>query len=730
MSMDRTQRTKCCVFLILHTLDVMLCENCKNDIIMLPIGLLRENEMKKKSKEIQEIEKYLQLPFAMSLIMIGMTICMFFQNTKSGIIATIFTVIYLLVAGYIYVKSHSRIMTDLVEFSFSQGSIQSELLKELAVPYTLVNNNGRVLWSNRAFYNTIKSDKQHMRKHIQNIFTDITLELLEMEPEDNHVRVVHIFENDRNYRVEICQIQVHSLLSKDLPEETSHEDDLFAIYLYDETDLVKSLEEKEKIKMVVGHIYIDNYEEAMDSIEEVRKALLVALIDRKITKCMQSVDAVIKKLEKDKYIFVCQQQHLEELQENKFSILDEVRSINIGNETPVTLSIAVGVDPENDSYNTAYEYSHMAMDMALGRGGDQAVVKKADKIIYYGGKTQTSEKATRVKARVKAHAFKEMLMNKDRVIIMGHKKPDIDCLGAALGIYRLATIMDKKAHIVINEVTSSIRPVMNNFVGSSVYPEDIFFNSEQALEAVDANTMVVVVDVNRPSYTECEELLAHTRNVVVIDHHRQSGDVIEHATLSYIEPYASSACEMVAEILQYSVDKPKLRPVEADAMYAGILVDTDNFVTKTGVRTFEAASFLRKCGADMIRVRKAFRSDMDSYKQQSEGVANAEIYLDNFAISEVPTQGVDSPTVLAAKVANDLLDVDGVRASFVLSNIDDVIYISARSIDDINVQVIMEKFGGGGHGTVAGAQIEQVTIAEAKEQIRQVLKQMREDGEF
>lgn len=678
----------------------------------------------------KEIEKYLKVPFALAFLLLIMNGVVYCIDVTGGVLVSVFIALYLGIAAYLYFKQRPNIMSDLMAFGFAHSSVQSALIKELAIPYTLVDRHGRILWSNKSFYETVKSDKQHMRKHIQNIFTDITLELLEMEPEDDNRRIVHIYQAERNYQVEIRKVDVRSLVSTEMTEEADDDDVLFAIYLYDETDLITALEEKEKIKLVVGQIYIDNYEEAMDSTEEVRKSLLVALIDRKITKYMQSADAIIKKLEKDKYIFVCQQQHLDRMQEGKFSLLDEVRSINIGNETPVTLSIAVGINPEQDDYTTAYEYSHMAMDLALGRGGDQAVIKKGDKIIYYGGKTQSAEKGTRVKARVKAHALKEMLITKNRVIIMGHKKPDIDCLGAALGIYRLATLMDKKAHIVINEVTSSIRPVMNNFVGSSVYPEDIFFNSEQALEAVDPNTVVIVVDVNRPSYTECEELLAHTKNIVVIDHHRQTGEVIEHATLSYIEPFASSSCEMVAEILQYSMDKPKLRPVEADAMYAGILVDTDNFLTKTGVRTFEAASFLRKSGADMIRVRKAFRSDMDSYKQLSAGVANAEIYLENFAISEVPTKGVDSPTVLAAKVANDLLDVDGVRASFVLSDIDGVIYISARSIDDVNVQVIMEQFGGGGHGTVAGAQLTEVTIAEAKQMIKDVLLRMREDGEF
>lgn len=685
--------------------------------------------MKKNSLLRKEIEKYLQVPFVMVILLLIMNGVVYGVDVTSGIVVSIFILVYIGAISIIYFKRKPNIMSDLVEFSFAHGSIQNELIKELTIPYALVNLKGRILWSNQAFCDTIKSDMQYMRKHIQHIFTDITLELLQMEPEEEKQRVIHIYQNDRNYRVEIRGVDVQSVLKNEFADEVHKDDVLFAVYLYDETELVEALEEKEKTKMVVGHIYIDNYDEAMESTEEVRQSLLVALIDRKITKYMQAADAIIKKLEKDKYIFVCQQQHLEQLQQGKFSLLDEVRSINIGNETPVTLSIAIGIYPEDDNYTASYENSHMAMDLALGRGGDQAVVKNGDKIIYYGGKTQSAEKNTRVKARVKAHALKELLATKDKVLIMGHKKPDIDSLGSAIGIYRLATMMDKKAHIVINEVTSSIRPAMNNFLGSSLYPEDMFFNSEQALETVDPNTVVIVVDVNRPTYTECEELLAHTKNIVVIDHHRQTGEVIEHATLSYIEPYASSACEMVAEILQYSMDKPKLRPAEADAMYAGILVDTDNFVSKTGVRTFEAASFLRKAGADMVRVRKAYRTDIESYKQLSEGVAKAEIFLDDFAISEVPTEGIDSPTVLAAKVANDLLDVENVRASFVLSKIDNTVYISARSIDDVNVQVVMENFGGGGHGTVAGAQIEDISIEEGKEQIREVLRQMRADGE-
>lgn len=691
----------------------------------------KENNNTSKNPLEKEIERYLRVPFYMLIILIMVNGCVYAFDCKSGIVVSVGMVIYLAVAVLIYCKKRPQIMTDLMAYSFAHGSIQSELIKELSIPYVLVNDNGRVLWCNKAFYQAVGSDEQHMRKHIQNIFTDITLELLQMDPEDKGQRIVHIYQSERNYKVDIRRVSVAKLLAKDIAKNVQDDEVLYAIYLYDETELMEAVEDKERIKLVAGQIYIDNYEEVMDATEEVRRALLAALIDRKITKYMQSARGIIKKLEKDKYIFLLQQQQLELLQEGKFSLLDEVRNINIGNETPVTLSIAVGVDTENDDYTVAYEYSHMAMDMALGRGGDQAVIKKGDKIIYYGGKTQSAEKNTRVKARVKAHALKELLTNKEQVLIMGHRKPDIDCLGSAIGIYRLAINLEKKAHIVINEVTSSIRPAMNNFMGSSVYPDDMFYSSEQALGMVDPNTVLIVVDVNRPSITECPELLAHTKNIVVIDHHRQSGEVIENAILSYIEPYASSACEMIAEILQYSMDKPKLRPAEADAMYAGILVDTDNFVTKTGVRTFEAASFLRKCGADMIRVRKAYRVDMDSFKHLSQGVGRAEIFMDCFAISDVPAEeGLDSPNVVAAKVANELLDVENVRASFVMTKIDDLVYVSARSIDDVNVQVVMEKFGGGGHGTVAGVQLPDTTVEEVKEQLKTVLRTMWDEGDF
>jgi c-di-AMP phosphodiesterase-like protein len=504
---------------------------------------------------------------------------------------------------------------------------------------------------------------------------------------------------------------------------------MIALYFYDETELVSYKEECENQRIVAGLVYIDNYEEVLEGIEEVRRPLMVALVERKITKYMQNIDAIVKKFEKDKYIVVFQNKHMEKLQETKFSILDEVRSINVGNELAVTLSIGLGVGTAN--YMQAYEYARVAMDLALGRGGDQAVVKEGEQISYYGGKTQLVEKSTRVKARVKAHALREIMLTKDRVLVMGHRIPDVDSLGSAIGIYRLAKTLNKQTHIVINQSTTSIQPIMNVLLSNhSIYGDDLIVNNEKALSLIDDNTMLVVVDVNRPALTECEELLSKVKTVVVLDHHRQTNDTIKNAVLSYVEPYASSASEMVTEVLQYIVDKPKLKPIEADALYSGMMVDTDNFVSKTGVRTFEAAAYLRRSGADVTRVRKMFREDLDTYKRKAEAVSQAQMYLDEFAISICPSEGVPNPSVLGAQVANELLDIQGIRASFVLTDMHDMIYISARSLDNLNVQVIMEKLGGGGHLNMAAAQLHDCTIMVAVDKLKTLLYQMKEEGDL
>jgi c-di-AMP phosphodiesterase-like protein len=544
-------------------------------------------------------------------------------------------------------------------------------------------------------------------------------------------------ENTLNMNLEYNEIQYSALVKKIQFEGSLGDgddlvnvknDSLIALYLFDTTELNRYKKENEEQKLVAGLLYIDNYEEVMENTEEVRHSLVEALVDRRINMYLRSIDAIGKKVEKDKYLFVFKHKYLPQLKETKFAILDEVKSINVGNEIPITLSIGVGA--ETDNFAEAYEYARVAIGLALARGGDQAVVKYGENISYFGGKSNGTEKATRVKARVKAQAFSELLSTRDTVIIMGHKRPDADSFGSAVGVYRLVKTLNKNAHIVVNEVTSAIRPIINGFKGNSVYGDDMIISSAQAISMTNENTLVAVVDVNKPNMTECEELLSLANAIVVFDHHRQSNEVISNATLSYIEPYASSACEMVAEMLQYIEAKVKLRPVEADAMYAGIVVDTDNFLTKTGVRTFEAASYLRKNGADVVRVRKMFRSDMYSYKHLAEGVINSEVYMEAFALSQVSPVDSDAPTVIAAKVANELLDVEGIRASFVVTCLEGTAYISARSVDDVNVQVIMEKLGGGGHANIAGAQLKGVDSDAALEKIKKLLDELYQAGDI
>ena len=394
----------------------------------------------------------------------------------------------------------------------------------------------------------------------------------------------------------------------------------------------------------------------------------------------------------------------------------------------VTLSIGVGM--RGDNYNQNYEYARAAIDLALGRGGNQAVVKESDDVTYYGGSTKQVERNTRVKARVKAQALREIMEGRENVVIMGHSITDVDALGAGIGIYCAAHVIGKKAQIVVNNPTTSLKPVMDLFRPEQGYPEDLFIESSTALEMVGRNTLVMVVDTNRPSYTECPELLNMTDYVVVFDHHRQGSEVVKNPLLSYIEPYASSACEMVAEVLQYFHDDLKLEPHEADTIYAGMLIDTNNFMTHTGVRTFEAAAYLKRCGAEVTRVRKLLRDDMRSYKAKAEAVRNAEVYHGCFAISECPSDGLPSPTIVCAQAANELLNISGIKASFVFTQYNEKIYISSRSIDEINVQLIMEKLGGGGHLNVAGAQLKNCGPLEAKMKIKDILEQMIRKGDI
>ena len=609
-----------------------------------------------------------------------------------------------------YIRLSKNMSNYMVEYSMASENTQNIFSQDLDIPYALMDKKGIIAWRNRAFNGLVQKDRLS-KKDIHAMFENITPSDIEniSDKADFHGEY-----QGKKYRIRITRLYIE-------------ESFVYTVCLFDETDLVDLRIQKENSKFVVGLMYMDNYDEAMESVEEVRRSLLEALIDRKINQYINGFNGIVKKLEKDKFFFIIKKGDLDSAISVRFDILEDVKTVNIGNEMSITLSIGIGYGSENLARN--YELARMAMDMALGRGGDQAVVKTEDDIRYFGGKAQTVEKQTRVKARVKAHAFRELLENKDKVIIMGHKMLDMDAFGAAIGIWRIATHLNKKAYILRSDVNPSVRPMIEKFKAPE-YPEDLFMSEEKALNSLTNDSLVVVVDVNRPSITEGPSLLKKAKNIVVLDHHRQSSEIITNATLSYVETFASSACEMVSEIVQYISDDIKLKTLEADAMYAGIVIDTQNFNVQTGVRTFEAAAFLKRSGADVTRVRKMFREDAADYLAKAEAIHNAEIYENYYAISECDSANTASPTLVCAQAANDLLNIKGIKASFVLTLYNDVIYISARSMDEVNVQTIMEKLGGGGHRSVAGAQIKEGSIEDAKNLVKKVLKELIERGEI
>ena len=680
--------------------------------------------MKEHSPIKNQLKTYMLWPLVMVGFMILANISVALIDRRAGAAMGGFTFAGVILTIWLLSIRRNQILSGLVDFAAESSDVQKELLEEMSVPYLITDAAGRILWTNRAFDEMVRED--HSRSNISAYFPELTAEYLEETVGDV---VAHSEWDGHYYEIDMRPLRMDAALTLDLNiDSRAAGDKMFAMFLFDETRALVYEQEITNQKMVAGLIYLDNYDEALESVEAVRRSLLEALIDRKINKFITGMNGIVSKLEKDKYFFVIEQRYIEELQKSRFALLEDVKTVNIGNDMAVTLSIGIGMNGE--SYLRNYEYARASMDMARGRGGDQAVVKDGDKIRYYGGKSQQVEKTTRVKARVKAHALRELMDTKDKILIMGHRNGDIDCIGSAIGIWRAATSFDKRARIVLQSVNASVKPILEKFKTSPDYPEDMFLTADQALDWADANTMLVVVDVNRPSITEAPKLLDRIHTIVVLDHHRQSAEIIKNATLSYVEPYASSACEMVAEILQYIGDGIRIKALEADALYAGIMIDTHNFMNQTGVRTFEAAAFLRRNGADVVRVRKLFRDKPEDYRARAEAIQNMEIYHNYYALSVCPGEGLASASVVGAQAANEMLDIVGIKASFVATKVGDTMYFSARSIDEVNVQLIMEKLGGGGHRTIAGAQIKDITEKEAIEKLKAVIDDMEEKGEI
>ena len=671
-----------------------------------------------------KLKGYTQTPLVLTALFGAMDVWMYVLNIKAGVLGSVFVGIYFFVMLFVYWRNKPILMNELIDFATQYGTVQKRLLNEFEVPYAVMDATGKLLWMNRQFEALSEKNKGY-HKSITTIFPQITRELMEKEDELELV----VEREECVYRASVHKIHftdiLHESSSIELTEKVQY---LQVIYLFDETQLTRYRIENQEMQMVPALVYIDNYDEVLDTVEEVKKSLLVALVDRKVTKFFASIDGLVKKTENDKYFVVFQHKYLEKMEEEKFSLLEDVKSIKVGNEMSVTLSMGIGY--VGNDYTKNYEYSRMAIDLALGRGGDQVVVKTRDRISYFGGSNRQVDKSTRVKARVKALALREIMITRDKFFVMGHKIVDIDSFGAAIGIYCAARQLGKKAQIVIDEVNTTLRPLKECFTPENGYPDDMFIPSQLALDEIDSHTALIVVDTNRPSYTECPNLLNRAKAIVVFDHHRQCEDVVKNAVLSYTEPYASSTCEMIAEVLQYFDEDIKLSTQEADAIYAGILIDTNNFVSKTGVRTFEAAAYLRRCGAEVTRVRKMLRNDMDAYKARAEAVRHAEVFHNMFAISVCPADNIESPTVACAQAANELLNIIGIKASFVLTEYHDRIYISARSIDEINVQLVMERLGGGGHMNSAGAQLTGCTLEDAKRTIENTLDEMIREGDI
>lgn len=685
-----------------------------------------ENNEKKTEIKSGQLKSYVSFLLWMLLLLIVVNVFVYLREFYAGLTMSLGLIVYgIIILVYYYLKKRSA-MQDLLDFVSGYECLQNRLMDQFDFPYFLLNKDGRILWGNKEFFKLSEEGKKLKRKPITELLPEMTTNKFPRTGTESNFMIQY---EKKAFRVNIRPVcDGEELSSHNFPDLQAQDlKKLYAVTLFDETQLREYMHKYEDETMVAAMLYLDNYEEALESVEEVSRSILTALIDRKINQYFNGYDCIVRKFEKDKYLIVMRTSSMRKMGEDKFAILEGIKGVNTENDISVTISIGIGSD--QGSYAKNLEAAKICIDLALGRGGDQVVIKNAASIQYFGGKTQGTEKNTRVKARVKAHALHEFMSVSDKVVVMGHRLIDIDAFGAAIGIFRAAHTLNKRTHIVVDTVSAALSPFVESFQNSS-YDEKLCVSCEEAKELVDDKTLLVVVDTSRPGYTGCEELLSKTKNIVVLDHHRQSSDVIKNSMLSYIEPYASSACEMVTEILQYFSEDMKLRSAEADTLYAGMVVDTDNFVQKTGVRTFEAAAYLRRNGADVTRVRKMFRENMSDYVAKSEAVRNVKVFRTCFAISECPSEGLEQPTIVGAQAANELLNIKGVRASFVLTDYNGKIYISARAIDEINVQLIMERMGGGGHMNMAGAQMAGVSIEAAENKLRLVLTEMLDGGEL
>ena len=613
-------------------------------------------------------------------------------------------IVYLLILGYTYFannKRKSEISEQLKDLTLTVDSAAKTTLINAPFPLIILETDGNIIWRSSKYITEFENIE------METYINDLTIEMkneIEKEEQDKKKTIIKELEIGNK----IYKVQCEFVKTKKSERKKTHEY-MLILYFIDQTEKYELQAENENKKTCVGIIMVDNYEEVMQRIDTEQKTQLMAKVESSIYDWVNETNGILVKEDRDTYVYIFEQRNLEKIKEDKFVILDTIKNLVRKDKMQLTLSIAISNEGENDK--EVYKSAQSAMDVILGRGGDQAVIREDGKYQFFGGKVEEVEKRTKVKARIVAHALEELMAECQKVIIMGHTNPDIDAMGSALGVYRLATNLDKEAYILTDFETASIKEFIENI--QEDYKE-VLVNKETALSLIDNETLLIVVDTHKTSYVEEPELLNKTNKIVVIDHHRRGTDFIEQSILTFQEVYASSASELVTELLQYTQKEVELQTIEAEALYAGIMMDTKNFTFKTGVRTFEAAAYLRRCGVDIIKVKKWFQSDLESYNKISEIVRNAEIIYETIGISTYEVQEKDT-SLICAKAADELLTIGNITASFVLGTMEDKITISGRSIGDINVQMILEKLGGGGHITLAGAQLENKTIEEAKQ---------------
>lgn len=635
---------------------------------------------------------------------------------KPGLLVTILVILFLynyigigiiilmvyLVDNFQQLNYYWKKENDMAEFikSIDKG-IEDNSLKSV-YPLVLIKDDGEIVWCNNLF-KLFKHNDGDSEKNILSIIRGIDLDNILRHEDNLHQRL----------SVDNNLYDVYANLI-----EAKNEKYLYLLSFNDITKLIDYETTQESVML----IEVDNFTEALDKTEESNRPLLAAEIERTINAYANNLKAMIKKYDTNKYVLSIQNKYIEDEIKQKFNIIEVFSKIDKGNSIEVTLSIGVGKGGMSPLEN--HNNASIAKELALGRGGDQVVVKTNEDIKFFGGNTKEIEKRTKVKARVIARALSELICESSKVYIIGHKNPDMDCFGSAVGLASIVRQLGRPCNIVLNNDTNAIDYFLNKLSKESKY-DDLFITVDDAKNNLDSQTLVIIVDVHNKSYVADLQLVERAQRKVIIDHHRRSADMIEYDMLNYIEVYASSTSEMVTEIIQYMMDKPKLTRMEAEGLLAGIFMDTKGFSFKTGVRTFDAASFLKSLGADPIEIKKMFTDELKDYLLIAETIKSAEVN-NNIAIAVTPNN-ID--TVLIAKAADELLNISGISVSFVLGEINNEIYISGRSVGDINVQVVLETLGGGGHMNIAGAKIQNCTIEEVINQLKESIKKYLRIGE-